>query len=316
MMLSRIWQWWREFWFEPRSPITLSVYRIAFGILVLQSALIHTWPGFLTWYGVNSVISFNSVKQYAWAGQPRFDILQLLPHSDAWVIVFFWFYVAFAFCLTIGFCTRYSAALVALGLISMQHHFPCNYNAGDTLMRLSAIFLSFSPAGDALSLDVLIKKGKGEPMAQLVVPWAQRMLQIQIVILYFQTFWVKIMAQDWLNGTAVYYAVRVDYLMRFPIPFIFDNLLICKLLAWYTLFVEFAMWSLIWFKPCRYYVLTAAVFLHLGIDWSLNIPVFEWLMLASFINFIEPSDLKSWGKALKLCLIRWRALIWGKRIDG
>ncbi|MBX9722200.1 MAG: hypothetical protein K2X81_12445, partial [Candidatus Obscuribacterales bacterium] len=66
---------------------------------------------------------------------------------------------------------------------------------------------------------------------------------------------------------------------------------------WYTLVIEFAMWTFVWFRETRYYILIGTLFLHLGIDVAINLPVFEWAFIAGLAAFIYPDDLdqiKTW----------------------
>lgn len=291
MTYVEIWRRWRRFWFEPRSPLPVAVFRILFGVLSLQNAA-NMWPGFLSWYGVNGLIPIDSVIKNNWGGLPRFDLILVLPRSDFWVVALFWAYVLATFFVTIGFCTRYSAAFMALSLISFHHHDVFNCHGGDVLQRLCAIFLTFSHADAVLSVDALLRLRHGAGATpSLYSPWAQRMLQVQVALIYYHSFSSKIVQPDWLNGTAVYYATRIDNLVHLPMTFLFDNLLVCKCLTWYTLAVEFSMWTLIWFRKTRYIVLAASLVLHLGIDAALSVPVFEWFMIASLVNFVEPEDL-------------------------
>lgn len=94
----------------------------------------------------------------------------------------------------------------------------------------------------------------------------------------------------WMNGTAVYYAMRLEDFHRFPTPAL-HSLFLIKSLTWLTLLIEFALGVLIWFKELRYPVLLAGLGLHLGIEYAMNIPLFEWMIVATYINFIEPQDL-------------------------
>jgi hypothetical protein len=42
-------------------------------------------------------------------------------------------------------------------------------------------------------------------------------------------------------------------------------------------------------------VLLAGICLHLGIEYAMNIPLFEWMAVATYINFVDPEDLtRSW----------------------
>ncbi len=88
---------------------------------------------------------------------------------------------------------------------------------------------------------------------------------------------------------------------RLPIVYIFDHLWTVKLLTWTTLVVEFSLCFLIWFKPIRYYVIALGIIMHLVIDWSMLIPQFEWIMIASYILFIEPDDLQKLFTCFRTC---------------
>jgi hypothetical protein len=79
--------------------------------------------------------------------------------------------------------------------------------------------------------------------------------------------------------------------MRLKLP-LFDSLAFCKFLSWYTLLVEGAMFTLVWIRELRYFVLVSAVILHLGIDFAINLPVFEWAFIFSLIAFVEPEDIR------------------------
>jgi hypothetical protein len=49
----------------------------------------------------------------------------------------------------------------------------------------------------------------------------------------------------------------------------------------------------------RYWVLLMGILLHSGIEYTLNLPGFETIMMASYANFIEPKDLDKlvdWSK--------------------
>src|SRR5205823_352918 len=139
-------------------------------------ALIHVDGDLLFWYGKYGITPIASIKQYWWHNTPHFDLLLLYPESDAWVRIFFSFFVTATVLLTLGLFSRYSSIIVCLGLISMHNHQPFNINGGDALLRLYSMYLMFCPCGDALSLDRLIhhmRKGDiNEPLApEPVSPW-------------------------------------------------------------------------------------------------------------------------------------------------
>ena len=81
------------------------------------------------------------------------------------------------------------------------------HNSGDTVMIVLSIYLLLSPAGAACSLDRLwrIFRGKEDDAPPLIVPWAQRLMQIQIAVLYLCASLSKMTGPQWADGTAVYY---------------------------------------------------------------------------------------------------------------
>lgn len=308
MTLKALLEAWRRFFFEPQLVLPLALYRIVFGLLVLQSLLIHVGVEFLTWYGPNAIIPLEAVKEHFWHNSPRFDVMLLLPREDGWFIAYFASLVIAAVLLVLGLCTRYSAAYVCLGLISLHHHDPFNINGGDTFLRLTSMFLAVSPCGEAWSVDNWIKRKRGIEIEREHSPWALRMIQIQLCIAYCDTFFCKIVGTQWLEGIAVYYAVRLDDMQKFNLPFgLYDQLWFCKFLTWYTLVIEFAMWTFVWFREARYYCLAGALLLHLGIDMTINLPVFEWAFIACLATFIYPGDLLKLEKRAKAELARRKA---------
>jgi predicted DCC family thiol-disulfide oxidoreductase YuxK len=125
-----------------------------------------------------------------------------------------------------------------------------------------------------------------------VVPWAWRLAQVQVSICYLTTFLLKMPGTLWPNGTAIYYPISTPEFRRFPLPFVdAQHIWLINVLTYGTLAIELALGTLVWVPRLRLYVLAAGVLLHLGIEYSLNIPLFGWLMVTSYLSFIKQSDL-------------------------
>jgi len=304
MTLREVWESWRKFWFEPKSITPLALFRILMNILIFQCLAIHIGPDFLTWYGVDAVLPLEAVKEFFWQNEPRFDAMLLLPADNNWYVGYFITILIATVFSIIGLFTKYSTFYVWIGLLSLNHHDPFNMNGGDTFLRMTSLFLALSPCGEAWSVDNLIKRKRGIPTQPIQNPWAWRMIQLQLAIAYCDTFWCKIIGEQWQSGTAVYFATRLDDMYRFDIPFLFDSIWFCKFLTWSTLVIEFSMWTFVWFREIRYWVLLAALGLHLGIDLAMNLPVFEWAFIACLVTFIYPEDLERWKDWLMAMLAR------------
>ena len=288
MSFSDIWTSWNKFWFQPGSVLPMAVFRILVGLHVLQFAWL-IYPDLQLWYLPGGLISIPSVVQ--WDNGARFSLLWLLPQTAESVYSVFFLLVLSAFTLTVGFCSRTSALLVALTLISFHHRNGVILNSGDMLLRFSTLVLMFSQAGKALSIDAWLKQKLNQPFALNYPIWAQRLVQLQLTAIYADGALSKLDGKTWLDGTAVYYVVRHLDTQRFSLPYIFDNLLICQLLTWGTLVIELALCTLIWVKELRYYVLLGGMLLHSGIELTMNIPGFETMMMSFYIAFVDPRDI-------------------------
>jgi hypothetical protein len=68
-----------------------------------------------------------------------------------------------------------------------------------------------------------------------------------------------------------------------------------KLESWAVLALEFSLGVLIWVKKLRYALLTVGLLLHLCLEYSLNIPMFQWDILSAYVLFIDPEHLmRAW----------------------
>ncbi len=299
MTISALIKLWRQFWFAPEDSTVISIYRILYGLLVLQVAVVHLGANFLDWYGPKAIVTLPTVIKYFWHNEPRFDWLLLIPQTDSAIGGFHLAFIIATVFMIIGFGTRYSTLFVWLSLVSLHHQDPFNINGGDGFLRAVGPWLAFSNCGDKYSLDAWLKNLINRKRGRLDLitdcpakaPWAQRMIQIQLALVYWQTFGCKIAGSQWLDGSAVYYATRLDDMFRFPAPLIANNMFLLKILNWFTLIIELAGWTLIWFKDTRYWVLIGLMGLHLGIDYMINLPVFEWAFICTLLTFVPSHDL-------------------------
>jgi hypothetical protein len=293
MTLRGLFRSWNEFFFKPQSPAPVCLFRILYGVILIANLLMLRLE-WLMWYGPHAFTSLITTH-FMFRG-PTMSLFEILPQTDLAINIFFWAFLACAVMLTAGFMTRFNAVAVyvCLGSIHMRNGFILN--SGDTLMLVCGFFLMFAPSGALYSVDHWMRVRRGrEDAVPMCSPWAQRMLQIQTAVVYFATFYWKSLGILWVNGTAVYYALRLEDFQRFPLPPL-HNLYLIKTLTWSTLVIEFALGVLIWFKETRYPVLLAGICLHIGIEYAMNIPLFEWMIVATYVNFVEPEDLtRAWN---------------------
>lgn len=295
MSLSSVLKAWNEFFFTPQSPLPLGLFRILYGSMVCATLLLLS-PDWLAWFGTHSWITLSTMQQVE--PGPRLDIFAILPHGDGWILAAFWIFLASAIMFTAGFLTRVNTVIVFVCLNSIQQRNLFIIHGGDTFLRVASFFLIFAPAGAALSVDRLIRMRRGKEGESLRPrrPWAQRMIQLELALLYFAAFCSKTQGAPWVDGTALYYVYHLDELRRFPVPSIFLHPVLLKLGTWFALVLEFSLGVLIWFRDVRYYILALGVLFHLTLEYTLNIPLFEWDVLTAYVLFIDAEDLtRAWN---------------------
>ena len=62
---------------------------------------------------------------------------------------------------------------------------------------------------------------------------------------------------------------------------------ILKLGTWYAVVLEFSLGVLIWVKEFRYTLLALGVLFHLSLEYSINVPLFQWDVLSAYVLFID-----------------------------
>lgn len=296
---------WQNFWFKPESPLTMCVFRIVFGLVFLTQITTQYWIDFSVFFGAHPVIPYEDYTAFWWKKDIHINMFEFIPIGDAWHIGLLVITAIFALAMILGFYTRLSTFFCWLLYCSICHQYPYLCNAGDNMQRVALFLLCFTRAGDGLSIDSYLKNRKNDWRKAVfdpapVAPWAQRMLQVQMALAYISTGLLKINSPVWFYGNGCYLATRLSDFAKLPVPVIFEHRIPLYILNWFTILIEFAAGTLIWIKEIKYWIILLGVILHLGIDWALNIPVFEFAFMSMYILFIEPEDMKKFGHWFKL----------------
>jgi hypothetical protein len=288
--LRKLAEAWEHFFFTPQSPVPIAVFRILYGICV-SATVILMHGDWLEWFGVQAWISPSMMAKVE--PGPRLTLFAVMPADDRWIAAFFWIFLGFAVLLTVGLWTRFSSVAVFLCLASIQQRNLLITHGGDAFLRVAGFFLMFAPAGAAFSLDRLIRIRRNREGSAVTpsAPWAQRMIQFELALLYFTSFLWKLKGHTWLHGTALYYVVHLHSIARFPLPEWIQRPMILQIGSWFALLLEFSLGVLIWFRPFRYPLLLLGLLFHLSLEYALNLPMFQWDILAAYVLFLDPADM-------------------------
>jgi hypothetical protein len=277
-----------EFFFVPKPTESIALFRILWCSMLFIYFLFDV--GNIEYiYGPHAILSLKTVQSQF--PQVHLNLFNMLGVSHEVLYVFFGVYGVALLMSIIGFHTRISLITVLCCMVSLHHRNIWVTSSSETLMRIMMILLVCSPCGHSLSVDAYLDKNI---IRRNWAPWALRLMQIQISVVYLCTVWQKLKGETWFDGTAVYYATRFESMKNFPVPYILDNLAILKMLTWSTLIIEASLGLLVWIKEFRIPVIILGILLHLGIEYTMSIPFFEWVMITSLCIYMTPLE----GRAL------------------
>jgi predicted DCC family thiol-disulfide oxidoreductase YuxK len=308
--VKRLREDWNTFWFAPQTGRVLGLYRVAIGLLTIYSfalwakdvAVFFSDDGVLTTRTLASAMGREYHTILQWFGSPFTVRLALAALFAA------------ALCFTVGWHTRLASITLYLLVVSFHERNNLVLNGGDTVLRTMLFFFMFAPAGAAFSVDALRRRLRSpDAPPALISPWAQRMMQVQVAVIYFVTAYAKSRGALYHEGVAMYYIfglvdfnVRgVEQLMNYPLAYSF--------LTYAVLLVEVAIPFLLWFRASRPYAIMMGIFAHGWIIVFMTIPVFGILMIATYIPFFTEAELSDALARVRRRLVRRRATLY---LDG
>lgn len=280
---------WRTFWFLPESTAVLGLVRIAFGFLMIVWSL-SLLPDLTRLFGDGSVLPGSPTTGFEWS---LFDLSDGSGvRLGVWAAL-----LAASVALTVGWHSRVAALLVLVGLMTFQRGNPYVFNSGDALLRLEAVYLVLAPCGAALSLDRRRTAGSFWS-AQVRAPWALRLMQVQLSIIYVFSFLNKLAGDTWWEGTAVSYALRMTDIGNFAPPeSITGNALLMNVVTWGALGLELAIGVLVWNPRWRLRALAAGVVLHTVLLLTFGIAFFSFALFVLYVAFLPPDRVAAWAAA-------------------
>jgi len=275
---------WDRFWFAPQPVAPVILVRVAYGVLLCAWTL-SLLPDLDTFFTRDGI---------APAGPP-FGIetwsLFALVGSDWFVVAAWAALLASALCLLAGRWTRVAAIAAFVIITSFERRNSGVFNAGDGLVRILALYLALAPAG-------------ASPDARRA-PWALRLMQIQLSIIYVASVVEKLHGNMWREGTALGYALRIDDLERFGVlRWVADVPVLTTAATYGTLLVEAAVAVGVWIPRARVPVLAAGVAFHLGIAVSMRVGFFSAAMLTLYLAFVPPDRAERLLEAGRARLLR------------
>lgn len=274
---------------------SFSILRIIYGIALLTLLVPSIPERSLLWGEASFWVDPEASRRGYWT----FDTLMTKDSAILFDLAYFGL-IALAVVFILGWRTRIITPIMLLLLVSLHSNNPYMLNGGDTLMRITLLFLLFANLSEHYSLDAR-RRRKTEAPRKRIVPQhvssaahntALILCCFQIIVVYTASGVWKIIGDDWLNGTAVFYALRIDNFMLYPAlnELLWQSNLVIYVVTFLALWVQTLFGLLILWRPSRILALVSLIFMHLGIALLLGLWPFSLVMIALDMLFIRDSS--------------------------
>ncbi|WFB11684.1 HTTM domain-containing protein [Streptomyces sp. LX-29] len=146
----------------------------------------------------------------------------------------------------------------------------------------------YAPGEPRLVLDAL---------ANLVHNGALLVIMAEVCLIYATAGWYKIQGSRWQDGTALYYALHLDYFSPWPglADQLADNGLLVMALTYGTVAVQVAFPFTLFNRRVKNVLLAVMVMEHIGIAIALGLPFLSLAMIAADSVFLPTSALRWLG---------------------
>lgn len=278
-----------RFLFASCDPLMGSVLRIAYAALLIVYVAIWMIDG-SRWFSDEGVVSAESVQRMhkipSWS---LFFIASSTKCVQAGLVIL----LIQSCLLLVGCWSRFQMGCIFFWLVSFQHRNPLICDGEDTVFRLFAFFFLFLPLDHAWSLTARFRSRPARHSGPSSA-WGLRLIQIEMTVIYLSAGWSKLQGATWRDGSALYYVSRMDdYFGRSVLPeSTFDIPWLIRIATWAALLTELALPFALWFKSTRRVALIAGIGFHLAIEFTLNLFLFEWIMIVGLLSFVRPEE---WG---------------------
>ena len=278
-MAQRLADWWNRFWFSETDPRIYAALRGLFGMLGIVSLLGLLDPQFWRCDGLtasrgDAVCGFfesrglGALPGYATLG---FALLSFLA-------------------MAVGLFSR-TATVCAFGsmyLLARWNALPLS--AAHQILRTLLFCLIWADTGRVWSADAWLASRRGQPVNASApsLIWPQQLIRIQIAAIYLVTGLWKLNNVLWRDGSALHYVLENNQFRRFSFPATAWVDALSTMTTYATLAWELGFVLLVFHSRARQWVLAVGIAIHLGMWVTLELGPFTWIMLASYVAFVDP----------------------------
>lgn len=274
------------------SLISFSLLRIIYGIGMLTVLLPSMGDRSILWGPASWWVDPEAKRRGYWT----FDTL-LTKSDELLFTIGYMAFIAIVLLFIAGWKTKFITPLFLLFLVALQSNNPYLTNGGDTLTRITLLFLVFANLNEYFSVDSWLRRRKGKDLNRKSKPaWnavhniVLLLCMVQIVIVYVISSYLKIRGDNWLDGTGFFYALNLESYQIYPglNELIWQSSLFIKISSWMTLIVQGGFIIFILWRKLRPWAVAVLFTMHMGIALLLaGLWQFSLVMIALDLLFIS-----------------------------
>lgn len=304
LSISRFFEWLTE---SQHNLKSFSMLRIIYGVALLFLLVPSIPERSMLWGEASFWVDPEASRRGYWT----FDTLFAKDSAFLFDVAYFGL-IALAIVFMLGWRTRVVTPIMLVVLVSVQSNNPYVLNGGDTLIRITLLFMLFANLSEHYSLDARRHSQRSKPRKRIVPQHVSNAAHntglilscFQIIVVYTTSGVWKVIGDDWLNGTALFYALRIDNFMLYPAinEILWQSSLVIYVATFLALWVQTLFPLLLLWRPTRIFALVSLIFMHLGIGLLLGLWPFSLAMIALDMLFIRDStwnSLVAWLKSTK-----------------
>lgn len=278
---------------------SFSVLRIIYGVALLFLLVPSIPERSLLWGQASFWVAPEASRRGYWT----FDTL-FTKDSELLFDVAYFGLIALAIIFILGWRTRIITPIMLLMLVALHSNNNFMLNGGDTLMRITLLFMVFANLSEHYSLDArrrarsASRPRRSTSRPRRIVPahisntahnTGLILCCFQIIVVYTTSGIWKIIGDDWLNGSALFYSLRIDNFMLYPAinELIWQSNSVIYIATFAALWIQTLFVVLILWRPTRILALVSLIFMHLGIGLLLGLWPFSLAMIALDMLFIR-----------------------------
>ncbi len=295
---------WNRFFYGPADPRVYASLRIGFGVLLFVSGVV-LGLDWLKWFSEGGILDPESARRNI--DSDTWSVFWWLPGSPKVLWTCYALFMLQILALIVGFYPRFQAACLFVWLLSLHHRNNLIWDGEDVLFRIICFLLIWMPLGRVWSIDSKRKSPNGNGD---VPAWPLRLLQIELTCLYFSAVLSKLSGTAWRDGTALYYVSKLgEFSGRMPITAgLFEIMWLVAILTWLTIAVELLLVFGVWVPKMRLPTVVIGMLFHLGIELTMNLFLFQWLMILILSTHLRYEDWEAVGNAFA----RFNAVLKGR----